>query len=174
MKSIINTGLLALCASFLVTTPAIGDPKDTLNAHDVKFVKETAQANLNEVKIAELGSTKATNPELKSCAAMLVKDHKTAEAELKALAEKKGISVSGAIDKDTADKYKELEKKSGADFDEAFVGHMDKEHGKCIKKFEDAQKEARDTDLKAWVDKTLVVLKAHHEKIKGLKKIAVR
>lgn len=170
MKSIINGGLLGLCACFLVTTPVLGDPKDTLNAYDVKFVKETAQENLNEVKLAELGSTKAHNPELKSCAAMLVKDHTAAGSELKALAEKKGVSVSGAIDEATADTYKELEKKSGTDFDEAFIGHMDKGHGKCIKKFEDAQKNARDTDLKAWVDKTLTVLKAHHEKIKGLKK----
>jgi putative membrane protein len=170
MKSILNTVLPALCAYFLVSPLAIGDPKDTLNAYDVKFVKEAAQANLNEVKLAELGSMKATNAELKSCAAMLVKDHTAAGAGLKALAEKKGVSVSSAIDKDTADTYKELEKKSGADFDDAFIGHMDKGHGKCIKKFEDAQKDLRDTDVKAWVDKTLVALKAHHAKIKGFKK----
>jgi putative membrane protein len=170
MKSILSTGLGALCACFLVSLPASGDPKDTLNAHDVKFIKETAQANLNETKVAELGSKKATNAELKSCAATMVKDHTTAGEQLKALAEKKGVEVSAAIDKATADEFKDLEKKSGEDFDEAFVGYMDKAHGKCIKKFEDAQKNAIDTDVKAWVDKTIVVLKRHHEKIKELKK----
>jgi len=170
MKSILSTGLGALCAFFLVSLPASGDPKDTLNAYDVKFVKETAQANMNETKLAELGSKKATNADLKSCAGTLLKDHKAAGEELKALAQKKGVEVSAAIDKAAADEFKDLEKKSGEDFDEAFVSYMDKAHGKCIKKFEDAQKNARDTDLKAWVDKTLVVLKGHHEKIKGLKK----
>ena len=170
MKSILNTGLLALCACFLVSLPASGDPKDTLNAYDVKFVKETAQANLNEIKLAELASTKAVNSDLKSHAAKLVRDHTSANAELKALAEKKGVEVSGAIDKDAAATFKDLEKKSGADFDSAFVSQMDKAHGKCIKSFEDAQKNVRDTDLKAWVDKTLLVLKEHHEKIKGFKK----
>jgi putative membrane protein len=170
MKSLLHTSLIALCACFVLSTPGTADPKDTLNAYDVKFVKETAQANLNEIKLSELGSMKATDPDLKACATTMVTDHKAAKTELRALAEKKGVSISGAIDEKTAEAYKDFEKKSGDSFDTAFISHMDKEHVKCIKSFEDAQKNATDTDLKAWVDKTLLVLKAHHEKIKGFKK----
>lgn len=167
MKSPLITAAMTACVCLFATAHA--DEKDTLNAYDVKFMKSAGQSSLNETKLAELGSQKAFNQEVKMLAATLVNDHTAILAEAKQLAEKKGISLSASIDEKTADTFKELEKKSGEDFDTAFVKHMDDGHIKSIKSYEEAQKEVKDVDVKAWVDKTVVIIKKHHEKIKKLK-----
>lgn len=142
--------LLAACAGFFLTAQA-----DTLSPYDTKFVKAAAQSSLNEVKLAELGVQKALDPEVKALAGFLVKERGAAHSDLKALSEKKRVEISASIDPETAETFKLLEKKSGADFDQDFVIYMDKAHFRSMRSYLNAKKEAQDADLKTWVDKAL-------------------
>jgi len=55
-----------------------------------------------------------------------------------------------------------LGKKSGAEFDRDFVREVGiKAHEKDVKLFEKASKDVKDAQLKAFVDKTLPVLREH-------------
>jgi putative membrane protein len=55
-----------------------------------------------------------------------------------------------------------LGKKNGAEFDRDFVRNVGlKAHEKDIKLFQKAGKDVKDADLKAFVDKTLPVLREH-------------
>jgi putative membrane protein len=132
-----------------------------LNAADVKFVKKEAAAGRSVVKMAELAVEKASNPEVKALAATLVTDHTGANAELDALATKKGVDVSAVIDPDAAKTFQDLEKLSGTDFDKAFLDAAVKGHKNCVENFEAASKDAADSDLKIWVVKMTPVLKGH-------------
>lgn len=174
MKPIRSTVLLAtalLGTAFslsLSSTRLLADAKDTLNDYDVKFVKEQAAAGMAEVKVAELAVQKASRADVKAFAEMLVADHTKANSELAALAKQKGVDTSASVDPDSAKKFQTLEGYSGADFDKQFLQEMDSDHKHCISAFEDAAKDARDGDLKAWVNKTLPTLKAHHDRVKAL------
>ncbi len=138
--------------------------KDTLNATDVAFVKTTGAAGMAEVKIASLGVTKATRADVKALAEMLVTDHTKVNAELKVLATKKGIELSDVISPSSAETFQKLEKLSGTEFDKEFLADIVADHKTCVNAFDASSKDAKDTDVRAFVDKTLPALKAHHAK----------
>lgn len=152
---------LALCANVLVTPSLNAAPNDTLNAADVKFIKEEAAAGRSVVKLAELAVQKAAHPDIKALAQTLVTDHTGANSELSALATKKGVDISAVVDPDTATTFQDLEKVSGSDFDKAFLDAAIKDHKTCIENFQSASTEARDGDLKMWVIKMTPVLQGH-------------
>jgi putative membrane protein len=74
-----------------------------------------------------------------------------------------------AATKKTDAAKKKLEDKSGADFDKAYMDMMVKDHEKDVKEFEEASKDAEDSDLKAWAAKTLPTLQHHLEMAKDTK-----
>ncbi len=120
------------------------------------------------MKISGLGAKKTGRADIRAFAEALVADHTRANGELAALAEAKGVELSTVIDPKHADTYQELEKHSGTDFDKEFLATIVSGHKKCVSSFEDASKDAKDSDLKMWAQKMLPTLNAHFEKAKQL------
>ena len=54
-----------------------------------------------------------------------------------------------------------LQDKTGADFDKAFAEHAIKDHEKDITKFQKALQNTKDADLRAFIEKSLPVLRQH-------------
>lgn len=167
-NSLFATATLALCGMLLLVSQGMGAEKDTLNATDVKFVKHEAAAGMAVVKLAELGVKKAARADVKAFAETLVTDHTKANEELTKLAAAKGVELSAVIDPDQAEAFQKLEQATGPEFDKEFLAQINSGHKKCVGNFETASKEAKDSDLKTWVDKMLPALKAHHEKATAL------
>jgi putative membrane protein len=160
---------LAFCAAaFMLVPNSMATEKDTLNAADVKFVKREAAAGMAEVKISTLAVTKATNADVKAMAEMLVKDHTAVNSELQALATQKGVELSAVIAPAHATTFQKLEKLEGTAFDKEFLAIIISDHKTCIGSFEKASKDAKDTDVKNWAEKTLPALKAHLAKAEAL------
>jgi putative membrane protein len=143
--------------------------KGSIDAGDMKFMKHTGEEGMAEVKIAELGTQKAQSADVKNFAKMLVDDHTKANSELAALAKNKSVDLSAMVTPKAADEFRDLEKHSGTDFDKAFLDHMLKSHKDTVSKFEDIEKNGKDSELKAWVSKTLPTLRAHLDKAKELR-----
>lgn len=163
--------LLLLGGTFFVDLRCLAeDKKSILSTTDEKFVKEAGAAGMGEVKIATLGTQKASSADVKAFAQMLVDDHTKANEELQNLAKGKGVELSQVIESTYADKFQKLEKYSGADFDKEFISGMVSDHKKDVSKFESEQKSATDNEVKAFVDKTLPTLKAHLDKANELNK----
>ena len=104
----------------------------------------------------------------KEFADMMVMDHTKANEELKALAKTKNISLPDSLNEDSKTKWADLAKATGKDFDKAYVSAMVDDHKKTVSMFEDASKNLKDPELKAFVDKTLPVLKGHLTKITAI------
>ena len=62
----------------------------------------------------------------------------------------------------------DLAKKSGKDFDKAYVDAMLDGHKNAVKLFEDASQNCKDADLKAFATKTLPTLKMHLDSIQAI------
>jgi len=166
--TLFSTSTLALCAALIFTANSNAAPKDTLDAADVKFVKTESAAGSAVVKLAELGVQKAERADVKAFAEMLVKDHTQANKELGALATEKGVEVSAVMDPKHADTFQKLEKATKADFDKEFLADIISGHKKCVSNFEDAAKDAKNSDVKMWAEKMLPTLKAHLAQAKEL------
>ena len=141
--------------------PGAGTPQP-LDAGERRFVTEAAAGGMFEVQVSKLAADKASDPAVKTFAAMLVTDHGNANDELKAFASAHGVTLPTSLPKDLQAQVDRLQKASGKDFDKQYaqiVGVRD--HREDIARFEKASSAAKNPELKAWVDKTLPTLKEH-------------
>ena len=137
-------------------------PKAKLARSDRKFIENAAKGGLFEVQVAKLAESKASDQAVKDFAKMLVDQHTNANNELTQLANSKGVELPAAPGFMQRHSENSLAKRSGADFDKHFVSEVGiKDHEKDIKMFEKASKDVKDSELKAFIDKTLPTLRDH-------------
>ena len=137
---------------------------------DAEFAVAAANGGMAEVALSKIAEEKATDPKVKEFAKQMIKDHSKANDELKTLATSKNITLPSAPNEEKQKAAADLGGKNGSDFDKAYITQMKKDHEQTVKLFEDAQKEVKDAELKAFIDKTLPVIKAHAEHVKSLDK----
>jgi putative membrane protein len=132
-----------------------------LSAADKKFVMDAAHGGLAEVQLGQLAASKGTNDEVKQFGQKMVDDHSKANEELKSLAEQKGVTLP--TDLKPADKqfHDKLDKLSGAAFDKAYMQYMVMDHKKDVAEFKKEAKTGKDSDVKAWAEKTAPTLEGH-------------
>lgn len=155
------------------TNKAVADSKASDSAvveDDAKFAVEAANGGMAEVALSKIAEEKAKDPKVKEFAKQMIKDHSKANDELKTLATSKGITLPSAPNEEKQKEAADLGGKAGSDFDKAYISQMKKDHDQTVKLFEDAQKDVKDAELKAFIDKTLPVIKAHAEHVKSLDK----
>jgi len=147
---------------------SVAGPGIAVVEDDAKFVVDAANGGMTEVDLSKLAQQKATNAKARGFADMMVKDHSNANEGLKALAKAKNVTLPDSINADSKKMWDDLNAKTGKEFDKAYVNTMVSEHKKAVSLFENASKDLKDADLKAFVDKTLPVLKGHLDKITAL------
>ena len=165
-----DTTELADSTNEAVADSSAGDSASAAVGDDAEFAVEAANGGMAEVALSKIAEEKATDPKVKEFAKQMVTDHTKANNELKALAASKNITLPSAPNEEKQKAAADLGGKSGSDFDKAYISQMKKDHDKTVKLFEDAQKEVKDAELKAFIDKTLPVIKAHAEHVKSLDK----
>ena len=132
------------------------------------FWMTAAQGGMAEVELGKIASEKATNPEVKNFAKMMVSDHSKANAELKSLAQKRNITLPSGLDSGNQATMSELQKLSGNEFDREYVEAMVDDHEADVQMFESQAADESDPDAKAFAAKTLPTLKKHLEMIKAI------
>lgn len=177
--------LMIFSLSILSYSAAMARRQDSISVN--QFVQEAANAGRKEVKMGEMGRQKAQNAGLREYAAMIIKDHTAANAELKTLAKSKNISLAdssssvlpkttdGTMRSDsnmrdsavrntsmhnTDNQHNMLMQTSGADFDTRYIEMMIDDHDKAIALFEKGAKVA-DPEIKAFAAKHLPTLRKH-------------
>lgn len=152
------TASLVLAASLIIPP---GLARADVAQADKDFMTEAAQGGMAEVKMGELARTKAQSDKVKNFGDRMVTDHTKANDELKALAAQKGVTLPTDLGTEEQQTYDKLSQLSGPDFDKAYMDAMVKDHDKDVAAFEKQSKNAKDKDLKSFVQKTLPVLKDH-------------
>ena len=103
---------------------------------DGDFMKAAAIGGMTEIDLGRLAALKATNPEVKKFGQMMVTDHTKIGDDLKALAKKKNLELPAEIDSSHKSTMTDLQGKSGADFDKAYVDDMVEDHEADLKEFQ--------------------------------------
>ncbi|WP_184545925.1 DUF4142 domain-containing protein [Mucilaginibacter sp. FT3.2] len=152
------------------TAAVTGAQGIAVDKDDAKFAVAAANGGMAEVAVAKVAETKAINQKVKDFAAMMVTDHGKANDELMAIAKTKNITLPAAPSDDKQKELADLSAKSASDFDKAYVDAMVDGHKKTISLFEDAAKNCKDADLKAFAEKTLPTIKGHLAEIEAIKK----
>jgi putative membrane protein len=132
---------------------------------DAKFTTQAAVGGMAEVELGKMALEKSSNPQVKEFATMMVKDHGMANTELMAIAKQKNITLPSTVDDEHKKKMDDLSKKTGADFDKAYVNAMVDGHKSTLKLMEDESKDGKDADLKAFATKTAPIVQSHLQMI---------
>jgi putative membrane protein len=164
--SVLSTAVLALA----VSAGAQAQTTAKLSHKDSSFLKDAAEAGNAEVSASQTAVTQSTNADVKSFAQMMIDDHGKAGAELKGLADQKGVKVSDTPSETKKLEIKMLAQRKGASFDQHYAQSIGvKAHEDTIKLFQKEADKGDDADVKAWAAKTLPTLTHHLELAQNLK-----
>ncbi len=151
-----------LAMLLLNSTSQAEDKKSLISEGESKFIQSAAVCSHAETEFAELAVKKATNPKVKAFAETLVTDHKALNKEFKKIAAAQHVVLSKEITPAETATLQKLEGATGAEFDKEFIASVADSHQKHLASYEQASKDHNDLELKAIVDKTIPVIKAHH------------
>jgi putative membrane protein len=136
---------------------------------DAAFMKQAAQNGAAEIEASQLAGTKAKSADVKSFAATMVSDHTKVAGELKQLAASKKVDLPEGPSVKQKAGLKLLGAADGDAFDARYAKDFGIDaHQDTIKLFEQAAKEAKDPEVKAWAQKTLPSLQHHLEMARSL------
>jgi putative membrane protein len=162
-----------LFAASCSNAPKPEDTKDIATEHneakfdsattekDAKFLVNAAEINLEEIKLGELAQQMGRTERVKQLGTMMNDAHSKCLAGLTALANNKSITIPTSATNNALDAYKNLNNKSGADFDLAYCDMMVSGHKDAIVMFEKAASESNDADIRQWATETLPELRKH-------------
>lgn len=140
------------------------------DAESTDFLVKAADGGMAEVQLGELGQQNAVNAKVKDFAAMMVHDHSLANDQVKALAGQRNVTLPATVSDENKNKRDDLAKKSGKDFDKAFMSTMVSDHEKTIRLFKDAAEKANDVEVKTFANNTLPKLQQHLDSAKAIQK----
>lgn len=134
---------------------------DTNIERDTKFAVSAADGGMMEVELGKLAQQNGSAPEVKQFGQMMVDDHTAANNELKSLAQSKNITLPTTLSNDKQDKVNDLAKKTGHDFDVAYMDFMVDDHKEDIDEFKEEADKGNDADIKAWAAGKVATLESH-------------
>ncbi|CAH0153517.1 hypothetical protein SRABI27_03393 [Pedobacter sp. Bi27] len=143
------------------STNAVATGGIAVDEADAKFTTQAAVGGMAEVELGKLALEKSSNSQVKEFATMMVKDHGMANTELMAIAKQKNITLPSTVDDEHKKKMDDLSKKTGADFDKAYVDAMVSGHKSTLKLMEDESRDGKDADLKSFATKTAPIVQSH-------------
>ena len=97
-----------------------------------EFVSQMLMANMTEVELGKIALDRASNPEVKKFAQMMIADHSKSNKELQPIAQQLGVQMPtelGAKERSLADRLSKLQ---GAEFDREYMSAMVDDHQQDI------------------------------------------
>lgn len=147
-------------APAMQTAPSSTDAQ--LARADRGFLEQAAQNGHAELEASRLAVQKATDPQVKRFAQTMVDEHTRMGQELQTLARSKGVQVPNEPSMMQRAKLKLLSGADGGDFTSRYVDSFGlSAHEETIKLFEEAARDARDPEVKAFASRGLPGLQRH-------------
>lgn len=145
-----------------LASPAAGtNSLKPLSEAEQRFVRQALESGLYEVAVAALAADRAQSDATKRMAEQLLNDHGSANDKLRQIANGR-MEVPTDIPADKQASIDKLSQAKGTSFDKQFVEMVGiRDHQKDIQLFESMQKNAKDAELKLFVQNTLPTLKHH-------------
>jgi putative membrane protein len=132
-----------------------------LTGDDRQFVAHAAAGGMAEVQMGQLAQEKGQSEAVKQLGQSLVNDHQQANQQLQSIAQAKQIDIPSSLDQQHQQKISQLQTKSGAAFDRAFIQEVIKDHTRDVAEFRTQSNKTQDPALKDFTSSTLPTLENH-------------
>lgn len=162
--SAMDTENSAMNDTSAMDAPAMNMASDTAtapHATDEEFMKSAAHSDQNEIQLSKLVLEKGVTGMAKDHANQMVTDHTKSTADLKAIAQKKNVTLP--TDMDAAHKAiaTTMQNLSGKDLETQYMQQMVLDHQKTLNTMQAHEKMAQDAELKGFIAKTAPVVQNH-------------
>lgn len=145
--------------------------KTAVSDNSSDFMVKAADGGMMEVELGKIAQTNGSSQRVKNFGKMIATDHTKASDELKSIAMKKNVTLPTTLGEDHQKMVDKLKSKKGVDFDKDYMDMMVSDHKNDIDEFEDAAKDSKDADLKAFATKILPILKMHLDSAKAINQV---
>ncbi len=136
---------------------------------DADFVNAVGHATAFEIQSSQLAPRHASRADVKTFAAMMVRDHTAAGAQLTALAPTLNLPAPPSdLDPAMTDQVATLTAANGAAFDTAYINAQVTAHQQAVTLFENYVAGAPAGPLKDWANTTLPTLRTHLQNVQAL------
>jgi len=125
------------------------------------FSVKAASGGMMEVQLGKIAQDRAMSQRVKDFGAMMVADHTKANDDLMARAKSQNIVLSPIAGADEQKMIDELSKKTGKDFDKAYMDMMLDDHKKDIAEFKKAAEKCTNSAIRDFASQALPVLEKH-------------
>ena len=167
---------IALASGCAPVAGPVGSPQHAivsvqqLSPTERAFLNRIAATGLYEGEVSRLAAMRASSPRVRAFAQRLANDHARTNSQLAALMRAKGLEPPAQLAADKATKLHRLSAlPPSAEFDRGFVRVVGiEDHTASIALFEQARRDTRDRDLRAWIEGTLPGLRAHLSEAQAL------
>lgn len=161
-----TTLLATLAAATMLSAGAYAAPSKSTE----EFVRKATIAGTFEIESSKLALEKSSNADVKKFAQTMIDDHTKAAAELKTASSKAGVKqpADGKLDEKHQAIIDDLNKESGAEFDEDYIGAQEDAHESAVALFTDYSTNGDQPDIKQFAAKTLPTLKMHKSHVQAL------
>lgn len=131
------------------------------NDDDAKFLMEATEIQMENIRLGKLATEKGSAPHVKALGKMMEEDHTKSLQELRSLAKAKSVSTPTTATQNSMEVFKDLNGKTGNDFDMAFSKLMVEQHEDAIALYEKVVSDTDDTAIKTWASEMLPGLRKH-------------
>lgn len=135
---------------------------------DVDFITGAMRCSLAGIELGKLARQKGNNKRVKRFGMIMISGYAKINNKVKGIASARNISLPTIPAADRLNEISILSKKSGNEFDKAYISNMIADYKKEIPVFEDAAKNCADAEVKSLAVKTLPLLHAHFDAINAL------
>jgi len=140
---------------------AKGSAPSSLAGGERRFLETVARHGMAEVEMGRLAQQNGGSQQVKDFGKRMVDDHSKANDEVKRIATAKGVTLPTDMDSSHKRKLDKMSKKTGNDFDRAYMDDMVDDHQKDVKEFRSMAKNAKDADVRSFASTTLPTLEQH-------------
>lgn len=166
---------LAACGQQATTTTAEGPPVSEpatpapVQMSDADFVTAVGHATAFEIQSSQLAPRHASRADVKSFAAMMVRDHTAAGQQLAGLTPTLNLQAPPSdLDPAMTEQLNVLNSANGAAFDTAYINDQVTAHQQAVTLFENYVAGAPAGPLKDWASTTLPTLRTHLQNAQAL------
>jgi putative membrane protein len=128
---------------------------------DARYVVDAYADGMLEVQMAERVKDRLVSQEAKNVAEMMITEHTAMNNDMRALAEKKQISLPTQLTNMQQDDIDDVAEETGTDLDHAYTDKTVKMHKDAIDLFEKASNKANDAEIKSAFANGLPKLRSH-------------
>ena len=158
----------ALAAVSLVAVPSIHAQSPAFSDDDKKFLKDSTQDNLTEIKLAELAVKTSKNPTVTAFAQKMITDHRALLVGAKPVAMKAGVTPPTGPGVGFDAEYLKLKVLSGDAFDKSYIKTMVSDHHEDLGKVKAEHDSTQNAAMKKLTAHATSVISGHTEMVEGI------